>query len=243
MIDELKKELGPLGVVLGEAENLRLVIKDREHRYLYINSGWLESVGLELESGVIGKTVFDVFPLWRAKRYHQEELRVMEGKETIDTCEELNLLEGGQPQLWRSLKSPRLNSKGEVVGMIIVGMLIDPEMLRARLSDRRPTAVEWMEQHACESDTIENLCQEMNCSRRSLERLFQEETGMSPARYRSRCRMVRAKELLKMSSKPVAQAAIECGFGDQSHFTKVFKEDVGLTPGAWRKKEQGNSYS
>ena len=80
----------------------------------------------------------------------------------------------------------------------------------------------------------------MNCSRRSLERSFQDDTGMSPARYRLLCRVARAKELLKFSSKPVVQVAGECGFGDQSHFTKVFKEEVGSTPAVWRKKEQGH---
>lgn len=234
----LLKEFGSLGIVLGEAENLRLVVKDRAHRYLYVNSGWLESVGLDEEAEVLGKTVFDIFPLWRAKRYHEEEVRVMEGRETIDTCEELNLFEGGRRQLWRSLKAPRYDSEGVICGMVIVGMLIDPEMLRERLTDNRPSAVEWMERHACEGKTIEKLMAEMNCSRRSLERFFQDNTGMSPARYRLQCRLARAKDLLKFSGKPVVEVAGECGFGDQSHFTKVFKEEIGQTPAAWRKREQ-----
>lgn len=238
---ELEMELGPLGLVLGNAENLRLVIKDRSHRYVHVNAGWLESVSLEAEEDVIGKTVFDIFPLWRAKRYHEEETRVMEGKEAIDTCEELNLVEGGRAQLWRSLKAPRFDHQGEVCGMIIVGMLIDPEMLRERLIDNRPSAVEWMERHACEPNTIEKLSAEMKCSRRSLERFFHENTGMSPAKYRLQCRLSRAKELLRFSSKSVVEISGDCGFGDQSHFTKVFKDEIGITPGVWRKKEQSHS--
>ena len=148
MTHELLNELGLLGAVLGNADNLRLVVKDREHRYLHANLGWLQSVGLDSEEEVLGKTVFDIFPLWRAKRYHEEELRVMEKREVIDTCEELNLVEGGRKQLWRSLKAPRTDDSGQISGMVIVGMLIDPEMLRARLPDIRPTAVEWME-NAC----------------------------------------------------------------------------------------------
>lgn len=237
---ELEMELGLLGVVLGNADNLRLVIKDRTHRYVHVNVGWLESVSLEAEADVLGKTVFDVFPLWRAKRYHDEEVRVMARREVIDTCEELNLVEGGNTQLWRSLKAPRFDPRGEVCGMVIVGMLIDPEMLRERLTDNRPTAVEWMERHACEANTIENLSKEMNCSRRSLERFFQENTGMSPAKYRLQCRLARAKELLRLSGKSVVEISADCGFGDQSHFTKVFKDEVGITPSAWRKREQGH---
>ena len=33
----------------------------------------------------------------------------------------------------------------------------------------------------------------------------------------------------------LAQIAYECGFADQSHFTRVFTAAVGATPGAWRR--------
>ena len=47
-------------------------------------------------------------------------------------------------------------------------------------------------------------------------------------------RVEHAAELLKNFEMPICEIAYECGFADQSHFTRVFKRRVGMTPGAYR---------
>ncbi len=47
-------------------------------------------------------------------------------------------------------------------------------------------------------------------------------------------RVERASELLKNFEIPLTEIALSCGFSDQSHFTRVFKRRVGMTPGAYR---------
>jgi transcriptional regulator GlxA family with amidase domain len=42
-----------------------------------------------------------------------------------------------------------------------------------------------------------------------------------------------AKKLLEQGTEPI-DAAMQTGFTDQSHFTKFFKEFIGLTPGQYR---------
>lgn len=236
MLQEILKELGPLGRILGESENIRLVVKDLAHRYLHVNQGWLKSVDLSSEDIVLGKTVYDIFPRWRADRYHAEELQVLAEGKTIDTCEELILLEGSEVQLWRSIKAPRLDPDGMICGMVIIGILIDPEMLRRRLQDERPSAIDWMERNACETLTMDEVARKLSLSRRALERYFREKTGESPANYRLKCRLTRACRMLKNSDRTVASIANECGFHDQSHFAKAFRKKYLESPGAWRKQ-------
>ena len=60
--------------------------------------------------------------------------------------------------------------------------------------------------------------------------LFKKSTGVSPHQYLLRCRMDRAKEFLRSPQFTVRQIAEATGFADQSHFTKVFRRLVGLTP-------------
>lgn len=64
--------------------------------------------------------------------------------------------------------------------------------------------------------------------------LFKKSTGVSPYQYSLRCRMDRAKEFLRSSQFTVRQVAEATGFADQSHFTKVFRRLVGLTPVQFR---------
>ena len=48
----------------------------------------------------------------------------------------------------------------------------------------------------------------------------------------------RAKELLRSSEEPLSTVAERLGFSSQSHFCRVFKEQVGLTPARFRRGEE-----
>ena len=71
-------------------------------------------------------------------------------------------------------------------------------------------------------------------SRSYFSKAFKATTGKSPHRWLLEHRIDHAKRLLRTSS-PIAEIAIEAGFTDQSHFTRVFTHMVGHPPGAWRR--------
>lgn len=52
--------------------------------------------------------------------------------------------------------------------------------------------------------------------------------------YVQHLRIERAASLLRDQEIPLCEVAFECGFADQSHFTRVFKRVTGLTPGRYR---------
>ena len=64
--------------------------------------------------------------------------------------------------------------------------------------------------------------------------LFKRAFGVSPYRYILSMRIDRAKRLLSERHMAISQIALELGFADQSHFTKVFKTFVGATPRQYR---------
>ena len=67
-------------------------------------------------------------------------------------------------------------------------------------------------------------------------RAFKQSFGMPPHRYVMMRRLAAAGELIRKTSKPLAQVAIEVGFSDQSHFTRIFTRLTGETPGALRRR-------
>jgi AraC-like DNA-binding protein len=71
-----------------------------------------------------------------------------------------------------------------------------------------------------------------------LVRAFRETTGAPPYRWLRSYRVERAQDLLLNSALSLAQVAYDCGFADQSHFTRVFTAAVGATPGAWRRQRR-----
>lgn len=79
-----------------------------------------------------------------------------------------------------------------------------------------------------------------NLSRMPVEtfrKRFVSEVGMPPQSYQLFCKMERAKTLLKDGST-VRQAGIEVGMNDPYHFSKTFKNIVGMSPSAFSKTAQ-----
>lgn len=68
-------------------------------------------------------------------------------------------------------------------------------------------------------------------------RAFKGSTGLPPHRWHLHLRVKRSQELLMQGEFPLAHIALETGFADQSHFTRVFSRLVGVSPGAWRRSQ------
>ena len=62
-----------------------------------------------------------------------------------------------------------------------------------------------------------------------LNRIFREEIGVPPYTYLLQTRIKKSIELL-LKTDSITEAAFTLGFSDQSHFTRLFKKDVGITP-------------
>jgi AraC-like DNA-binding protein len=70
-------------------------------------------------------------------------------------------------------------------------------------------------------------------------RAFKESFGETPLGYVSRQRMNYAQDLMLKSGECLSQIALTCGHCDQSHFTRVFRRKVGMSPRAWRRQFAG----
>jgi AraC-like DNA-binding protein/ligand-binding sensor protein len=68
--------------------------------------------------------------------------------------------------------------------------------------------------------------------------IFKEEMGENLSNYLNRLRVEKAAEMLIITNMPISEIASACGFEDQSWFSKIFKNNTGLTPGKYR--DQGN---
>ncbi|MGE3226736.1 MAG: helix-turn-helix domain-containing protein [Parvibaculaceae bacterium] len=94
------------------------------------------------------------------------------------------------------------------------------ELLRENLAGDVPLAV---------------VAGECGLSLSQFSRAFRKSVGGPPHRWVMRQRIALAKTLLREGSMPLSQVALECGFSDQSHFTRHFSASVGISPGAWRR--------
>jgi AraC-like DNA-binding protein len=88
-----------------------------------------------------------------------------------------------------------------------------------------------------EIQTVANLASTFCYSSRQLHRKVQELFGMSSEVLLRYKRYHRALHLMHRSSETLTSIAYECGYYDQAHFNREFKEFTGLTPGAYRQQQ------
>ncbi|WP_338669279.1 AraC family transcriptional regulator [Pseudodesulfovibrio methanolicus] len=91
----------------------------------------------------------------------------------------------------------------------------------------------YLADHLAEKVSLDELAEAAGLSRYHLLRVFQAATGLPPHAYQNQLRVDLGKRLLA-EGMPVSQAALETGFSDQSHFTRVFRQYTGATPGQYR---------
>lgn len=88
--------------------------------------------------------------------------------------------------------------------------------------------------------SLKELAKSVQMSPHYFSRLFKKTTGITPHQYVIRCRVDRAKNLLKQGKLSIAEIATEVGFVDQSHLHRHFKRLVGVTPKTYlREFKQG----
>ena len=82
---------------------------------------------------------------------------------------------------------------------------------------------------------LETLVALAGMSTSRFECIFVETFGMPPLRYVNLMRVNAARSLLENTDKLLSEIATETGFFDQSHLTRVFKKERGITPGQYRR--------
>jgi len=102
-------------------------------------------------------------------------------------------------------------------------------------------AREYLAAHAREQTFASTLEQITGTDRFTLARHFRRALGTSPDRYRTMRRLALARAAIERGL-PLARAATQAGFADQSHMTRQFKRTYGLTPGRWTVLTAGSSH-
>nr|WP_238322126.1 helix-turn-helix domain-containing protein [Vibrio mexicanus] len=86
--------------------------------------------------------------------------------------------------------------------------------------------------------SVKELAEHCHISERSLHRKFVATTGLSPKQYLTLTKIERARTLLALPTMSVEKVAYELGYMDVSNFNRTFRKETGLTPSAFRARQQ-----
>ncbi len=100
-----------------------------------------------------------------------------------------------------------------------------------------PERIDWMKKYLGEDlqrdMTLLSLARKLDTNPYTLLRRFKAVTGITPHAYRMNCRIEKARLFLQQGMD-IADAALECGFFDQSHLHRHFKAATTVTPQEYR---------
>jgi AraC-like DNA-binding protein len=83
--------------------------------------------------------------------------------------------------------------------------------------------------------TAEELAKEACLSRSAFAERFTSTVGLPPMSYLTRWRMLLAGQRLRESSDTIAQIAATVGYESEFTFSRAFRREMSVSPGAWRK--------
>ncbi|WP_269522388.1 GH1 family beta-glucosidase [Coraliomargarita parva] len=99
-------------------------------------------------------------------------------------------------------------------------------------------AMRYIESSISEVFNVKTIAAHLNCHPDFLSRRFKQHTGVSLSAHIRSVRVGHARHLLHNPNVLIGDVADLCGFSDRIHFSKVFKKEMGITPGQYQKRFQ-----
>ena len=123
------------------------------------------------------------------------------------------------------------------IGHTYGGLVPAPAVARGGLAPWQEKRVRDLIEANLDGDvSIDQLAAECRLSTRHMSRAFRQTMGMPPHRWLLQVRVERAKTHLRERDLGLSDVARLCGFADQSHFTRIFTQLAGVSPGNWRRQ-------
>lgn len=105
--------------------------------------------------------------------------------------------------------------------------------------ERIQTMIAFIHQNYQRKITLEEIALSASVGKRECLRCFQNCIHKTPFEYLLDYRIEAAKKLLRISSDPVMEIALQTGFINEAYFCKMFKKMCGKTPGTYRREHNG----
>ena len=149
-------------------------------------------------------------------------------------------------QVKRSTNPSDVHAETEMKVLLIEALIIVNRLVKldAKKSDssklekaeHAENIAAYIQEHYSDKLTLESIAESLNISKSYLSHVFKEMTGFTVMEYVMGCRLRQVKYLLEINpTKPLKEVSQESGFESVSHFSRYFKEKVGVTAKEYRR--------
>jgi PAS domain S-box-containing protein len=207
-------------------------IKNERGQYLLVNQTLARRCGAVDKSELHGRTAAEVFQQPLGEAYLAQDLQLIATGEPLLNEMELHAYATGETGWCITTKLPLRNGERRCIGL--VGISRD---LHTPTEDYKDVAAALQEvQRNLDAPwTVDAVANLAGLSSYQTDQRIREVFHLSTNQLILKFRMDHATQRLRDTDSAIAQIALECGYSDQSAFTRQFRRTIGLAPGDYRR--------
>ncbi|HMO15118.1 MAG TPA: AraC family transcriptional regulator [Pirellulaceae bacterium] len=230
-------DLRTLQSLFDQAPDIAFFVKDANGCYLAVNDSLIARHGLKSKHDALGKRPSDICEGDLGSMPAEQDQRVLTtGKPLFDLLE-LQWYRPGHAVWCLTTKLPLRDSEGRMIGL--VGFSRD---LRAPVATEEiPTGFARMiaefENDPSQLMSPAILAQRSELTPSRLARMTKKLFLLTPSQLITKIRITSASHLLRSSTFSIVEIALQCGYADQSAFTRAFRALTSSTPLEFRNRE------
>jgi AraC-like DNA-binding protein len=215
--------------------DLVFFIKNARREYVVVNQTLVERLGRREKSEVIGRRVEELFPPPLGRSYGAQDEQVLSTGTAIRNQLELHIYPTGKQGWCVTNKLPLRGSGGDVVGLFGFSRDLQAAAARGPEFSQVAEAVRRIQSDYGEPLSVAALARSAGLSEYQFESRIRRIFQLTAGQLIQKVRMEGAMRRLAERDDPIATVALECGYADQSAFTRKFRQTVGLSPSEYRR--------
>lgn len=233
---ESLRGMPPLDTLFDAVPDIVFFIKDGDGRYITVNQTLAARCGLPDKDAAIGLTAEQLFPPPFGEGFASQDREILKSGQGIRDHLELHLYPGGRSGWCLTYKEPLFNAQGVVTG--VCGISRDLHATGDRQDDYAALSkvIDHIHKHYDEPLRLPQLAEMAALSVYQLDQRIRALFHVTAGQYLVKVRIDAACERLSGTDDAIADIALDCGYSDQSAFSRQFKQAVGVSPLAYRKK-------
>ncbi|MES2439098.1 MAG: AraC family transcriptional regulator [Verrucomicrobiota bacterium] len=226
----------PVDRLFDGVPDIVFFVKDADGRYMAVNDTLATRCGLPDKEAALGLTAEELFPPPFGNAFALQDREILRGGNPISDHLELHLYPGGRSGWCLTFKEPVMGKSGQVAGICGISRDLHSPGEQGEDFAALSGAVDYIHRHYDEALRLPGLAEMAGLSVYQFDQRIRSLFHVTAGQYLVKVRIDAACKRLSGSDEPIAQIALSCGYSDQSAFSRQFKQAVGISPLAYRKK-------
>jgi len=211
-------------------------VKDTHQRYVAFNKRLLKIFAVQTPQEILGHSDDQFMPPNLFKEIQKDDLLVLETGKHIINRVELVPRGNGFVDWSTTTKKPLIDSIGKICGIVDVTRPFSQGNTSLKANEELGHALTTIHTSYRENIPITQLASSVNLSLSSFLRKFKTCFNMTPKEYIRHLRIQEACHEITQTNKSFAEISYECGFADQSHFSREFLKIMKEPPSSYRSR-------